>query len=185
MEDSNLYDDEIIIPGGGEIIIPHTGNYLNVISASNPFTLIYSTGSRFSADGTTEIKNVRYEQLTFKNKSASENIVRFYYGLNGEVDLNKISFSGAIATRGGTSRAHGAADVGTAAVQLLGANADRTAWIVNNNGDDTIYIGADNSVTVYNGLPVPAGGTFGDNDQGAVWAVSGTAGQDVRFYEAQ
>lgn len=54
-----------------------------------------------------------------------------------------------------------------------------------NNGAATIYIGYDSNVTTVNGFPIPSGSGLGVNSQSVqnpIWAISGTAGQDVRIF---
>ena len=77
-----------------------------------------------------------------------------------------------------------AVTVGTSAVQLAAVDGARQGIIVENNGTVPIYLGGDNAVTVggaTGGIPVAAGAAFTDSTcTGALWAISGTAGQDVR-----
>lgn len=81
------------------------------------------------------------------------------------------------------------ATVGTSAVEVVTKNATRYGWCIHNAGSVTIYIGPDNGVTTGNGFPIAAGEKWGvarDNQShhpagGPVWAISGSAGQDVRI----
>ena len=76
------------------------------------------------------------------------------------------------------------ATVGTSAVQLAAASTSRKNVVIVNAGTATIYLGKDNTVTATGatgGIPLPAGATLTDeNTTDAWWAISGTAGQDVR-----
>lgn len=75
------------------------------------------------------------------------------------------------------------ATVGTSSAELVAANPQRVSVAVYNNGTATIYL--DNSTASAPGSwPVPAGTVY-ENDHyvGAINAISGTAGQDVRVWE--
>lgn len=78
------------------------------------------------------------------------------------------------------------ATVGLTAVQLAATPMPgRTTMTIQNRGNKSIYIGEANTVTTANGLEIPAGASF-DIDYGEdldVWAISGTASQDVRVFE--
>lgn len=73
-----------------------------------------------------------------------------------------------------------AVTVGLTAVQLAAASATRQAVSVWNGGSTTIYIGASN-VSAIDGFPIaPGAGFVVDGTSSSIYAVSGTAGQDVR-----
>jgi len=74
--------------------------------------------------------------------------------------------------------------VGVTAVKLLPANPKRKCYDVINNGSATIYLGADQAVTVDSGMPLLAGEMWSDDtDDEDVYAISGAADQDVRIQE--
>lgn len=79
-----------------------------------------------------------------------------------------------------------AATVGTSAVELASSPlANRKKIIVQNNGSKAIYLGGANTVTTSNGICIPKGASF-ELDWGPnvdLWAISGTAGQDIRVME--
>ena len=88
-------------------------------------------------------------------------------------------------TPANVSQVTAAYSVGTSAT-AIGSNPAGRKWIlVYNNGSDTIYVGG-SGVTTSSGVPVPAGGPasfpYGANIQ--LYAISATAGQDVRTMEA-
>ena len=76
--------------------------------------------------------------------------------------------------------------VGTAAVRIDTGLTGRKWIVIFNNGGDTIYIGGSSGVTTAGGMPIPAGGpaSFVLGPYQQIWAISGTAGQDVRTWEA-
>lgn len=101
-------------------------------------------------------------------------------------DLGVITeISEPIKTKGGAGRTHGVDTVGTSAVELMAANADRTGWYVFNNGSVDIFIGDSGAVTDADGTPVPPKTGIGGDDGDAIHAISGSAGQDVRHFEVQ
>lgn len=73
--------------------------------------------------------------------------------------------------------------VGVAAASLVAARASRVSVLIYNNGTATIYVGP-SGVTVASGVPIVVGGSLEERDYtGAIFAISGTAGQDVRVWE--
>jgi len=74
--------------------------------------------------------------------------------------------------------------VGLTPVCLLPSNPKRKSYDIVNNGSATIYLGADQGVTVDSGEPLLAGEKVSDDtDDEAVYAVSGAADQDIRITE--
>jgi hypothetical protein len=83
----------------------------------------------------------------------------------------------------------GAVSVADTATKIISANCNRQALIlVNNSSDTVVYIGADDSVTIANGIPLytymtkeytKAFGFYNGDIYGIV--TSGTA--DVRYWE--
>lgn len=76
--------------------------------------------------------------------------------------------------------------VGTSSVQLTGFDSS-SRIIIQNLGVADIYFGAASTVTTSNGVKIAAGGSFEFfgrmHGTPAVWLISGTAGQDVRWTE--
>jgi len=74
--------------------------------------------------------------------------------------------------------------VGTTSIRLLPSNPKRKSYDIVNNGSATIYLGADQGVTVDSGEPLLAGEKVSDDtDDEDVYAISGAADQDVRITE--
>ncbi len=76
--------------------------------------------------------------------------------------------------------------VGTTAVEIAATPlTDRTRILVQNNGSKAIYIGEDNTVTTSTGICLPKGASmelpYGETAN--IFAISGTAGQNVRVLE--
>ena len=79
---------------------------------------------------------------------------------------------------------HAAVTMGLAAAVIKTADTDRFGIAVFNLGAETIYLGKDNTVTTANGFPLLSNtGIYFDGYTGALWGISGTAGQDVRYLE--
>jgi len=74
--------------------------------------------------------------------------------------------------------------VGTTPVCVLPANPKRLSYSIVNNGTATIFLGADQGVTIDSGEPLPAGAMVSDDrDKENVYAISPIANQDVRITE--
>ena len=79
---------------------------------------------------------------------------------------------------------YAAVTMGTAAAVIKAANADRFGIAVFNLGSVTIYLGYSNAVTTAAGFPLLSNtGLYFDGYTGALWGISGTASQDVRYLE--
>lgn len=86
-----------------------------------------------------------------------------------------------VVTRSGQTIDHAAVTVGTTAAQIVAADADRTRITIMNNSASIIYVGKDNAVTTSNGLPVVGGGAVTLETGAAVWGISSSAGNDIRY----
>lgn len=78
-----------------------------------------------------------------------------------------------------------AVTVGTSEVLLFSADSDGSEVSIHNNGAATVFIGP-SGLSTASGFPVVAGGS-GVADLAAgdkLFAISGTAGQDVRVFTA-
>jgi len=74
--------------------------------------------------------------------------------------------------------------VGLAPVCVLPANPKRIQYSIVNNGGATIYLGANSGVTVNSGEPLAVGAMISDDkDKEDVYAISGSADQDIRVTE--
>ena len=74
--------------------------------------------------------------------------------------------------------------VGIAASIILNQNSSRRQYIVQNLGAQPIYLGFGSIPTTLTGFQIPSNGVFADDVfTGVLYAISGTAGQDVRVVE--
>jgi hypothetical protein len=69
------------------------------------------------------------------------------------------------------------------ATQILAENANRANALIQNLGGAPVYVATDNLVTTSNGIQIPIGGSKTITHSLAVWVVSGSASQDLRFEE--
>lgn len=84
----------------------------------------------------------------------------------------------------GSSANQPVATVNLANVILLGANASRRLFMVQNLGANPIYLGFGAVVTPATGFQVASGATFiDDHFVGAINAIASVAGNDVRIVE--
>lgn len=73
--------------------------------------------------------------------------------------------------------------VGTSSAELVANNPQRVAVTIYNAGAATVYIDKATATTA-SSFPVPAGTAFEEREYtGAINAISGSAGQDVRTWE--
>lgn len=86
---------------------------------------------------------------------------------------------------GGAVVAPSAVAVGSEATEIAGASVERVGILIYNNGPDTVYIGADDTVADTNGLPLTSGRALsvagGSNSWYGICADGETA--DVRVME--
>lgn len=85
-----------------------------------------------------------------------------------------------------TGEGFGAAVVGLAAAAAVAANANRKGLHVQAGLGNTavIYFGQDNTVTIANGMALPAGQAMWVSDyRGPLWCISTAAGQRLNWFE--
>lgn len=97
--------------------------------------------------------------------------------------VGNVDISGGIRLVSGVSASYGAVTVDTTAVLVAAANAQRSTLLIQNQGSANIAVGPDASVTTATGIVVAPGGSMSVTVGTAIYAISGSAGQDVRFLE--
>ena len=75
-----------------------------------------------------------------------------------------------------------AVTVGLVAGQIAAADVDRAGLIIQNLGAADVYVGG-SAVTTASGIKIASGGVLTLETGAAVYAVSGSAGQDVRVLQ--
>ena len=181
----NINTQTTKVPANFELPVSITGNFVLNKSSSgglklrfpNGALVDFNEGDKYRLEAGTQFGNIH-----LVNESGSDVDVTFTYGV-GDADAGGLAIQGVVTTAGGGTGSFGATTVGTSFVEVIAANASRTGWTIQNNGTAPIYIGSTDAVTVSNGLKIVAGGTYGEDSQGSVYAISGTAGQDVRYRE--
>lgn len=80
----------------------------------------------------------------------------------------------------------GQVSVGTAATQIVGANASRQSVVITNLGTQALFIGPNANVTALNGMLLPGvvGASITIFSTSAVWGISAVA-QSVSFLDGQ
>lgn len=127
-----------------------------------------------------------FNKVVVTNTSAASQTIKIGIS-DGPIDDNRlvgqIDITGGIRLAGNRVIDHGAVTVGTSAVLIAAENLNRNSILVQNLGAADIYIG-DSGVTTANGLKVAKdGGTISLTAQVAVYARSGSAGNNVRYLE--
>ena len=95
-----------------------------------------------------------------------------------------------ITTAIGAGSSYGSVSVGTTATLVRSATSARTSIALANNGTATVYCGTSSSVvtgsagTASSGFPLAVGSArVYDRYTGAIYCISGSAAQDVRYDE--
>lgn len=88
-----------------------------------------------------------------------------------------------ISTAAGTVLATGSVNIGTGATLIRAASASRQSLMLQNAGSFDVFIG-DAAVATATGFPLAPGATLAvDKTTAAVYGISGTTGQPVRYLE--
>jgi hypothetical protein len=182
----NLQTQTKIVPAGAQIPVDVTGSFVMSVESSGNLSIIIGTGrkSRFHEGDKYRLpEGFQFTQCFLVNDTGSSITAVIGVG-DGDMETSgAVTISGSVVIDTGDTRAHGNDTVGTSAVELMAANSARRSWFVYNNGSVPIYVGSSSGVTTANGTPVPVGGGLGGDDAAAVFAISGSASQDVRHWE--
>lgn len=174
------------LPAGGTITPQIAGKYVRVTKATGAVRVRTSQGVDLTLELGLGVGFAEpFESLEIYSATAQQ--IELAVGF-GQVDDNRlvgtVNLTGGLSTaevRGATHTAS-AVTVGTSAVQLEAADANRKNLIIQAISGD-IFIGGANTVTVANGLKIAAGGSFETQGVGAVWAIAASAGVDVREWK--
>lgn len=77
----------------------------------------------------------------------------------------------------------------TSATSIVTANTARISLIIENEGDEIVYIGPDSSTTSGSGVALIQGGTYTEDSggmrmfMGDVWGITTTSTSDIRYWE--
>lgn len=164
--------------GAGEEINPAlNGDYIACTQAGDSFTLQPEDqdATEFEA-----MWALRTPEL-FKRVRIYSAVAQTIKLMVGRGEFKDRRASGQLA--GASANNYGAVTVGTSAVLIAAADLERRSILIQNLGAAAIFVGSDNSVTTANGIKVPAGGSYTADNTTTVYAISGAAGQDVRYSE--
>ena len=79
--------------------------------------------------------------------------------------------------------------VTTTATEIVAPNTKRLSLIVFNSGDEVVYIGQDNTVTIANGIPLNLDSSLTEESGGTkmycgpIYGIVGSGTSDVRYWE--
>lgn len=184
-----MRDFEFTIAANGQDPRTVKGDFIKVKSATIELRIVAeSKDGRVLADllmseGAQVALPVQFEKVRVENPTGSSTIAVLILG-NGEVSDNQLS--GNVSVNHGTSLANAAHTVGTSAAELLAASSTRNNILIKNrDATNSIYIGADNTVTTANGFEIEAGQgiTIDKSPEAAIWAIGAAVGLDVRTLE--
>lgn len=128
----------------------------------------------------------RFDTLYLTNAAQAGATLTLHISLDASLIVqNSVSVAGLTQIVRAGTHAHAAVAVGVAAVAVLAANSNRyRAWIqAAFTNTDLIHVGSSNAVTTANSgriLSPGDGDWFSGTD--ALWAISGTASQEVRYF---
>ncbi|MBT3041986.1 MAG: hypothetical protein KME67_03920 [Candidatus Thiodiazotropha sp. (ex Codakia orbicularis)] len=99
--------------------------------------------------------------------------------------VGQLNITGGIKAAANPTVSYGAVSggVGSTATLIQSANANRSSCLVQNLGAASIYIGSDNSVTVSNGIEIPAGGNMEIKHTADIYGVCASGSQAARYME--
>lgn len=100
-----------------------------------------------------------------------------YYGK----DANMAYFQASL----GTSNLISSINVSNISTLIILANASRKSILLKNAGTSTIYIGKTNAVTTSTGFPINAGESYYFYTKEAIYGITASTTEDVRFIEVQ
>lgn len=158
-------------------------NYVRVIDGSAVFSLtpnkldpieVMQKGLSFRA-------SKEFTELTLLSDVDQTIVLTVGYG---DISDDRLNISGSIdASSNGTTITNTAHTVGTSAAELLAADSTRRSVLIKNmDTTNSIFVGADNTVTTANGFEIEAGQAIAMDKapQAAIHAIGAAASIDVR-----
>lgn len=173
----------LTIAPGDNLVVDVPGNFFRVLQASGSLVVAFDDDGQaaFVEPGLAIYRDKAFSRLRLTNTSAvAVGNVMVAVGF-GRYDDNRLQYSGGIVIELGAALTSSAVSVGTAAVQIATALSARKSLIIQNLGASDIFVGGA-GVTTATGIKVAgSGGSLAlDKQTGAVYAISASAGQDVR-----
>lgn len=181
----NLNFFEYELAPGESHSITTTGRFIRGMAADAPYSIRMGDGSPTDFETGIAFESPRpFDRIEIINSHTALQTIRIAVA-DGFVDDNRlvgqVDISGGIRLAGNKTATAGAVTVDTAAILIIAAATDRARCLIQNLGSSAIYLGPDSGVDVANGIQVPAGGSASVTLQTDIYAISATAGQDVRF----
>lgn len=163
------------------------GRVVRGISGELPYRLSFNGGAPTSFQtGISYESPGFFDSLEITNSAPVDQYIELMVADGPLLDnriVGQIDVSGGLKLAASTLASHGAVTVGAAAVLVRPQDLFRAAVLVQNIGGAEVYVGTSSSVTVANGIMVPVDGSARLTIQSEVWAISGAAGQDVRWLD--
>jgi len=179
------FQETVDIPANSSLTVNLLGQAFSILDIAGDITIKIDNQDESDIDagiGFALDETDNAQKLRFFDKSGTGSSVTYAYG-RGSIRDDRKTILGTIVTQGGSTRDHGATSVSTSAKKIIDANADRTGWIIKNNGSETIYVGSTSSLTTNNGFPVEPDGALSGDDTDNVYAIADSGSQNIRFYE--
>ncbi len=177
---------KIHVEAGGSVEVALTGNYFRALTAADGFNIDFLNGVKTDFLAGLGMRVSAFERIRIYSDTAQD--ITFIAG-TGQVDdsrlAGQIDLNGALEMlqSGATTNNYGAVSVGTVATLIIPANASRRAYLLQHLGADDVYIGSTSGLTLANGVKLSPAGSYSAENIKAVYAISGVAGQDLRFSE--
>lgn len=182
-----------VIKAGDEFPVNIEGSMIYCLESTGPlFLRIGDNGNRIRFNEGDKYRlpdGFRFTHFYLINETGGSITAQIGVG-DGDINIaNAVTLTGTATidgvVRGGNVGANGTVTVGTSAVQVIAANDANTGWIIQNLGAAAIFIGSSNAVTTANGIWIEEnGGQLSWDHRGDVYAISGSAGNDVRFFRS-
>lgn len=177
---------DVILPANTTVNIPLPGRYFRILAGAGRFRVDFSTGVSTELISGLGIMLDQFDGLTISSATAQTiTVAASPYLIDDNRLAGEVAITGALSTKEAPAAAagYGAVTVGTAAVQIVAANTGRRSVLLQNLGSASVFVGPDSAVTAGNGIKIDAGGSFTFAASSALYGLSGTAGQDVRYLQ--
>jgi len=96
-------------------------------------------------------------------------------------DANRAYYQGNFCT----TMNYASVNVTSTATVIKAANSDRKRILIKNNGDTTLYLGIDNTITTGSGYALEGGDSIEMHNRSAVYGITGSETEDIRYLEVE
>lgn len=130
------------VPVGTDLPLALNGDYIHVLSATGDFQLSADNDPFSDFPASVGVSVDEFSTISVKNTDSVDITVKILVAY-GEVNDNRSSFTGSIATKSGNSIDHGVVSVTDVATQIVAADSTRTRLeIQNHHATEKLYYGA-------------------------------------------